>query len=431
MTQRLRVEVLDPEDHADGEGIVIAGGRFTVGPPSELVLYDAKGDILVGSANDVRARLPLGADGQVLTADSAQALGVKWAAASGGGSLTVQDENGNVATGVTQLDFQGAGVAATAGTGEVIITISGGGGGGGATSGRYRGAFSGSVDTVVGTYDFADGTIPSVFTQTGTSFSVIAYAAVSGGSIAAPPAKMVRMTGANSTSRSLTTTAATLATALGTTVHKVRAWIATNSATDDFAYFKVAGATLGSRSGTTAGGAWAQYTTGTLGGTESLEWSYVKNASGIAGADSGYVAKIEAIQTTTTSYEVNDIVTSDGRLWVCQVANTTQTPGTGSEWAALIPQADKDTTAYAAKTANYTLTTTDGLVVSNGTGLTMTLPDPTTVPGRRFVVKNVNASACTVNSAGTSKTIDGAASVSLTQWASGRYVSDGAQWLII
>lgn len=42
------------------------------------------------------------------------------------GSLTVQDENTNISTGVTQIDFQGAGVTATAGTGEVIVTIPGG-----------------------------------------------------------------------------------------------------------------------------------------------------------------------------------------------------------------------------------------------------------------------------------------------------------------
>jgi hypothetical protein len=43
-----------------------------------------------------------------------------------GASLTVQDENGNVATGVTQIDFQGAGVTAAAGSGEVVVTIAGG-----------------------------------------------------------------------------------------------------------------------------------------------------------------------------------------------------------------------------------------------------------------------------------------------------------------
>lgn len=44
----------------------------------------------------------------------------------GGGSLTVQDENSNVSTSVTQIDFQGAGVTATSGSGEVIVTIPGG-----------------------------------------------------------------------------------------------------------------------------------------------------------------------------------------------------------------------------------------------------------------------------------------------------------------
>jgi hypothetical protein len=38
-------------------------------------------------------------------------------------TLTVQDENGNVSTSVTQIDFQGSGVTATAGTGEVVVTI--------------------------------------------------------------------------------------------------------------------------------------------------------------------------------------------------------------------------------------------------------------------------------------------------------------------
>lgn len=43
-----------------------------------------------------------------------------------GVSLTVQDENANVVTGVTVIDLQGAGVVATAGAaGEVIVTIGG------------------------------------------------------------------------------------------------------------------------------------------------------------------------------------------------------------------------------------------------------------------------------------------------------------------
>jgi hypothetical protein len=63
-------------------GLVVEGTTATVEGHDILTkkLADAKGDLLVGTADNAISRIGVGTNGQVLTADSAETSGVKWAA---------------------------------------------------------------------------------------------------------------------------------------------------------------------------------------------------------------------------------------------------------------------------------------------------------------------------------------------------------------
>jgi hypothetical protein len=63
-------------------------------------IVDAKGDIIAATANDTPARLAVGANNTVLTADSSTATGLKWAAVAAGGKI-LQVVQGTTATSTT------------------------------------------------------------------------------------------------------------------------------------------------------------------------------------------------------------------------------------------------------------------------------------------------------------------------------------------
>lgn len=64
----------------------LRGDLTWASPGASSVPVTTKGDLL--GYDTAAARIPVGTDGYVLTADSTEALGVKWAAASGGSGLT-------------------------------------------------------------------------------------------------------------------------------------------------------------------------------------------------------------------------------------------------------------------------------------------------------------------------------------------------------
>lgn len=109
------------------------------------------------------------------------------------------------------------------------------------------------------------------------------------------------------------------------------------------------------------------------------------------------------------------------RLWMNSVVSQSQ-----SEVAELAIETTTATSVTVSLSGNtYLIDTTAGSV-------TVTLPDPSTVVGRTFIIKRITGGGNTLTIQGTSGNIDGAASVSISvQYNSLTFKSDGTNyWLI-
>jgi len=85
---------------------------------------------------------------------------------------------------------------------------------------------------------------------------------------------------------------------------------------------------------------------------------------------------------------------------------------------------------YAAKSTDYTLTSSDYLIKATTTGITITLPTAVGIEGKDFVIKNTASGDITLATDG-SETIDGSASAAIVTFSSLTVASDGANWIIV
>lgn len=75
---------------------------FTWSSVDPLTILDAKGDLISATAADTPARLAVGTNGQVLTADSSTSTGLKWATPSSGGMTLISE---TVASAQSSISF--------------------------------------------------------------------------------------------------------------------------------------------------------------------------------------------------------------------------------------------------------------------------------------------------------------------------------------
>jgi hypothetical protein len=130
--QDIDTALVDLKGGTTGQVLAKASGTdldFSWVAVDPLTILDAKGDLITATAADTPARLAVGTNGHVLTADSTQSTGIKWAAPAGGGKV-LQVVQGTTSTRVdiTSTTYTDSGLTAsitpTSATSKILVMVS-------------------------------------------------------------------------------------------------------------------------------------------------------------------------------------------------------------------------------------------------------------------------------------------------------------------
>jgi hypothetical protein len=123
-------------------------------------IVDAKGDLIGATAADTPARLAVGTNGQVLTADSTAATGLKWATSASGSfntSLaTVATDQTTTSTSYVDLATAGPAVTVTTGT-KALVSIKASMANGATATGQLMGVAVSGATTLAASDTYAAG----------------------------------------------------------------------------------------------------------------------------------------------------------------------------------------------------------------------------------------------------------------------------------
>jgi|688.fasta_scaffold105022_6 hypothetical protein len=163
----------DIEGVTAGVGISGGGTSGTVTVTNSMATaIDAKGDLVPGTGADTFARLAVGANGTVLTADSAEATGLKWAAAATSGMTKIVTGNFSASAGVAINEC-----FTSTYSNYVLVLNQLGNSGGGAMYLQWQtgtNTVANSADYYGGGWSVTNGNSTATFTNNGSTYMTIA-----------------------------------------------------------------------------------------------------------------------------------------------------------------------------------------------------------------------------------------------------------------